>query len=400
MDPISLVAAGSAALSCCLAAITLVIVATRRAPPAADHRELSAALDRLSARTERAETAHRDEQRAMRAENETSARALREEVAASVHRLASDVAERLDRLRAENVAQLDAMRATVEEKLEGTLDRRIGESFEHVSRRLEEVHRGLGEMQALAIGVGDLKRVMSNVKSRGGWAEVQLGAMLDAMLAPGQYEANVVVDLGSHERVEYAVRLPGTGGEPVLLPLDAKFPREDYERLLAAWEAGDAERAKASSEALGRVVSIEAERIYTKYVRPPRTTDFAVMYLPTEGLFAEVMRIPGLAQSVQSQFRVTVAGPTTLAALLNSLQMGFRTLAIQQRSSEVWRVLCEAKAEFQRHAEVWRKLSEHLRRAQDTISDGERRTRSLERKLRDVQELPGPEADPSAEDPR
>ena len=294
--------------------------------------------------------------------------------------------ERLDKLRAENEAKLEAMRSTVEEKLQGTLDRRLGESFAIVSDRLEQVHKGLGEMQSLAIGVGDLKRVMSNVKDRGGWAEVQLGAMLDQVLARDQYVTNAKVEPGATEIVEYAVRMPGqVDGKDVLLPIDAKFPKESYERLMTAWESGDAEATRIASEMLASVIEGEAKRIATKYIRPPNTTDFAVMYLPTEGLFAEAMRAPGLAQRVQSKWRVTVAGPTTLHALLNSLQMGFRTLAIQKRSSEVWRVLGEAKAEFQKYGDVWDKLREQLQKAQKTIDEAGTRTRAVERKLRDVE---------------
>jgi DNA recombination protein RmuC len=294
--------------------------------------------------------------------------------------------DRLDKLRQENETKLEAMRATVEEKLQGTLEKRLGESFAIVSARLEQVHRGLGEMQTLAIGVGDLKRVMSNVKDRGGWAEIQLGAMLEQMLARDQYVTNAKVDAGSAEMVEYAVRMPGqVDGKDVLLPIDAKFPKESYERLMTAWESGDAEATRIASEMLASVIEGEAKRIATKYIRPPATTDFAVMYLPTEGLFAEAMRAPGLAQRIQSKWRVTVAGPTTLHALLNSLQMGFRTLAIQKRSGEVWRVLGEAKAEFQKYGDVWDKLRDQLQKAQKTIDDAGVRTRAVERKLREVE---------------
>ncbi len=298
----------------------------------------------------------------------------------------STLMERLDKLRQENEAKLEAMRFTVEEKLQGTLEKRLGESFSLVSDRLEQVHRGLGEMQTLAIGVGDLKRVMSNVKDRGGWAEVQLGAMLDQVLARDQYVKNAKVEVGATEMVEYAVRMPGqVDGRDVLLPIDAKFPKESYERLMTAWESGDAEATRIASEMLASVIEGEAKRIATKYIRPPSTTDFAVMYLPTEGLFAEAMRAPGLAQRTQSKWRVTVAGPTTLHALLNSLQMGFRTLAIQKRSSEVWRVLGEAKAEFQKYAEVWDKVARQLETTQRTVEDAGKRTRAVERKLKDVE---------------
>jgi DNA recombination protein RmuC len=405
MDWLLVVAAAAAVLSVVLSAAHLVLVARRPTSHDGLTASLTSRVEALTTLAERTERAVREEHQAMRLEAEARGRGLREEVAGSIDRLASssvathadladrlrgEIGERLERLRAENVAQLESIRATVEDKLQGTLERRLGESFALVSDRLELVHRGLGEMQTLAIGVGDLKRVMSNVKSRGGWAEVQLGAMLEQTLIAAQYAANVPVEPGGTDRVEFAVRMPGQGGAEVLLPIDAKFPRADYERLQEAWDAGDADAARAASDALAKVVEGEAQRIHGKYLRPPHTTDFAVMYLPTEGLFAEVMRRPGLAQGLQANFRVTVAGPTTLAALLNSLQMGFRSLAIQQRSSEVWRVLGEAKAEFQRYAEEWERLSRQLQSAQNTIDSVGRRTRSLERKLRgvEVDELP------------
>lgn len=304
----------------------------------------------------------------------------------SQQQLRQAVTERLDTMRTDNETKLEAMRATVEEKLQGTLEKRLGESFALVSDRLELVHKGLGEMQTLAIGVGDLKRVMSNVKDRGGWAEVQLGAMLEQMLSHEQYVTNAKMDPSSNEVVEFAVRMPGQGdGADVLLPIDAKFPKEAYERLAAAWEAGEAEAAREAIEELTGVLEIEAKRISVKYIRPPLTTDFAVMYVPTEGLFAEAMRAPGFAQRLQAKYRVTIAGPTTLHALLNSLQMGFRTLAIQKRSSEVWRVLGEAKAEFQKYAEVWDKLEKQLHAAQRTVQDVGTRTRAVQKRLRQVE---------------
>ncbi len=316
----------------------------------------------------------------------TDVKTLADANAVAQEALRQTVTERLDKLRADNEQKLDAMRATVEEKLQGTLEKRLGDSFALVSDRLEMVHKGLGEMQTLAIGVGDLKRVMSNVKDRGGWAEVQLGAMLEQVLARDQYATNVKVEVGATEMVEYAVRMPGqSDGADVLLPIDAKFPKEAYERLMAAWDAGDGEAARAASDELAGVIENEAKRISSKYIRPPATTDFAVMYLPTEGLFAEAMRVAGLVARLQSKYRVTVAGPTTLHALLNSLQMGFRTLAIQKRSSEVWRVLGEAKAEFQKYAEVWDKLDKQLQSAQKTIHEVGTRTRAVERKLRQVE---------------
>lgn len=296
--------------------------------------------------------------------------------------------ERLEALRADNEKKLDQMRATVEEKLQSTLEKRLGESFKQVSERLETVHRGLGEMQSLAAGVGDLKKVLSNVKDRGGWAEMQLGALLDDKLARDQYVVNARIDPASKELVEFAIRLPGAeDGKDVLLPIDAKFPKEDYERLVAAWESGDGAAAAAALDALDRALELEAKKIGEKYVKPPFSTDFAILYLPTEGLFAEAMRRPGLAQRVQQKFRVTIAGPTTLSALLTSLQMGFRTLAIQKRSSEVWEVLAAAKTEFEKYALVWERLAKQLETAQNTARDAGARTRVLAKKLRSVETL-------------
>jgi DNA recombination protein RmuC len=302
--------------------------------------------------------------------------------------LKSTVEQRLEKLRAENESKLEQMRLTVDEKLQSTLEKRIGESFKLVSERLDHVHRGLGEMQALAVGVGDLKKVLSNVKDRGGWAEVQLGALLDQMLARDQYVINTRIDPEAPHTVEYAVRLPGADDRgDVLLPIDSKFPKEDYERLSAAWESGDADAARASIEALETVLEGEARKIADKYVRPPFSTDFAIMFVPTEGLFAEAMRRPGLASRLQQKYRIMIAGPTTLAALLNSLQMGFRTLAIQKRSSEVWQVLGAAKAEFEKYSKIWEKIGEQLETVQNTVKAAGVRSRAVSRKLRDVETL-------------
>ncbi len=307
----------------------------------------------------------------------------------------------LDQLRKDNEAKLKQMRLTVDEKLQGTLEKRRGESFQIVSDRLELVHKGLGEMQSLATGVGDLKRVLTNVKSRGGWGEVQLGALLEDMLTPDQYASNVAIQPGSSERVEYAVRLPGKGdGAGVHLPIDAKFPHEDYERLLTAQESGGAEEIERCAGALEKTVRLQAKTICAKYVHPPHSTDFAIMYLPTEGLFAEVIRRPGLMMELQQQHRIMVTGPTTLAAILNSLQMGFRSVAIEKRSSEVWQVLAGAKAEFRKYGEVWDKLAKQLEGAQKTVSEAGTRTRAVERKLRDVETLDGPGDEPDADLPR
>jgi DNA recombination protein RmuC len=272
--------------------------------------------------------------------------------------------------------------------LQGTLETRIGESFKLVSERLESVHKGLGEMQTLATGVGDLKRVLTNVKSRGGWAEVQLGALLENMLSPEQFVRNARIKPGSAEMVEFAVQMPGAEeGRRVLLPIDAKFPHEDYERLMRAQERGDAEEVEAASLALAGAIRREAKRIADKYIDPPATTDFAILYLPTEGLFAEAIRRDELLTDIQQKFKVTLAGPTTLAAYLTALQMGFRTMAVQKRSSEVWRVLGEAKAEFDKYGLVWDKLRKHLETAQRTVEEAGTRTKAVARKLRSVEAL-------------
>ncbi|MBZ9864220.1 DNA recombination protein RmuC [Mesorhizobium sp. CA15] len=297
----------------------------------------------------------------------------------------------LEHLRKENEAKLEQMRLTVDEKLQGTLETRLGESFKIVSDRLELVHKGLGEMQTLATGVGDLKRVLTNVKSRGGWGEMQLEMILQDLLTVDQYAKNVRINPDSNEVVEFAIRLPGKNDDaPVYLPIDAKFPQEDYERLLAAQDVGTPVEIEAAGLGLERAIRLQAKTISDKYLHPPHSTDFAIMYLPTEGLFAEAIRRPGLGADIQSKYRVVLTGPTTLAALLTSLQMGFRTLAIEKRSSEVWQVLGAAKAEFRKYGEVWNKLGKQLDTAKRTVEDAGRRTRALERKLRDVEtvELP------------
>ena len=301
------------------------------------------------------------------------------------------LAASLETLRAGNEVKLEEMRATVDEKLTGTLNERLGENFKAVSERLEAVHKGLGEMQSLATGVGDLKRVLTNVKARGGWGEMQLGGLLQDMLTPEQYAAQVGVRPGSSERVDFAVRLPGRGeAAQIWLPIDAKFPQEDYERLHVAQEQGLIEEIEARSKELERTVRLQAKSVGAKYVCPPHTTDFAILYLATEGLFAEVIRRPGLIQELQSQHRVMVTGPTTLAAILNSLQMGFRSLAVEKRSSDVWRVLGEAKAEFAKYGVVWEKLGKKLEEAKTLHDDVSVRTRAVDRKLKGVEVLEAP----------
>jgi DNA recombination protein RmuC len=302
------------------------------------------------------------------------------------------VEHRLERIQQDNSAKLEQMRQTVDEKLQSTLEKRLSESFRQVSERLELVHKGLGEMQILAAGVGDLKRVLSNVKTRGVFGETQLGALLEQVMAPEQYEKNVATRPGSRERVEFAIKLPGHDDVPVLLPIDAKFPIEDYQRLQAAQEAGDKAALEMAEKALEARVKLEAKTIAEKYVEPPHTTDFALLYLPFEGLFGEVLRRPGLFDQIQRQFRVTICGPTNLLAYLNSLQMGFRTLAIQQRSSEVWKVLGTVKSEFGKFAEVLANTKRQLQTVANTIDQAEVRTRQIERKLKDVEALPGADA--------
>lgn len=304
---------------------------------------------------------------------------------------------RLKDIETNNATKLEEMRRTVDEKLHATLEQRLGESFKLVSDRLEQVHRGLGEMQTLAAGVGDLKKVLTNVKTRGTWGEVQLEALLEQLLTPDQYAKNVATVPKSSERVEFAIRLPGRsstdgGGAPVWLPLDAKFPREDYERLIDAQERADPVAVEEASRALEARVRSEARTIAEKYVSPPHTTDFALLYLPTEGLYAEVLRRPGLTDLLQRDYRVTIAGPTTLTALLNSLQMGFRTLAIEKRSSEVWQVLGAVKTEFGKFGDVLAKTKKQLETVANSIDMAEQRARVMNRKLRDVEALPGEQA--------
>ena len=297
---------------------------------------------------------------------------------------------KLGAIQQDNATKLEQMRATVDEKLQSTLETRLGQSFKLVSERLEAVQRGLGEMQSLASGVGDLKRVLSNVKTRGILGEMQLGALLEQMLTLDQYASNVATVPGSDDRVEFAIRLPGSDRDSqVWLPIDAKFPREDYERLLDAQQLADVDAVERAASALERRIRDEAKTIRAKYISPPATTDFAILFLPTEGLYAEIIRRPGLFESLQREQRVTIAGPTTLSALLNSLQMGFRTLAIQQRSSEVWQTLAAVKNEFGKFGDVLVMVRKKLDEAGKHLDNTSKRTRAIERKLRDVEILPG-----------
>lgn len=344
---------------------------------------------------------------------DAAAKALREEVQGTLARLGEGIGEkvtalssrteerqealrqtvetRLDVLRTENAAKLDQMRQTVDEKLQGTLEQRLGASFKLVSDQLEQVFRSVGEMQSLATGVGDLKRVLTNVKSRGTWGEVALGGLLEQVMVEDQFERNVEVVPASGQRVEYAIRLPGgTNGDggAVWLPIDAKFPTEDYERLVEASERGDPEGVETAAKAMEARIRAAGREICAKYVHPPHSTDFGVLFLPTEGLFAEVVRRPGLIDALQNECRIVVTGPTTLMALLSSLRMGFRTLAIQKRSSEVWRVLAAVKSEFEKFGDVMDKVSKKLQEAQSAVDQAGTRRRAVDRKLRGVEAMP------------
>jgi len=301
------------------------------------------------------------------------------------------VEKQLQALREDNSRKLEQMRATVDEKLQSTLEQRLGESFKQVSERLEQVYKGLGEMQTLATGVGDLKKVLTNVKTRGTWGEIQLGNILEQILTPDQYDTNVATRKNSSERVEFAIRLPGQDARSetvVWMPIDSKFPQEDYQRLMDAQEAADKDLADRSMKRLEARIKTEAKNIREKYIDPPYTTDFGIMFLPVEGLYAEVLRQPGLCDTLQRDHRVVVTGPTTLAALLNSLQMGFRTLAVEKRSSEVWELLGVVKTEFGKFGDVLARTKKKLQEAGNTIDQAAVRSRAIERKLRKVQEIP------------
>jgi DNA recombination protein RmuC len=371
-----------------------------------------------SARTEAAVTATQLRQEVVRTLTEISdatARTLKDLAAAEklqleafskqIESLTKTSGEKLEAVRAtvegelksmksDNATQLEQMRLTVDEKLQGTLEKRLGESFKQVSERLEQVHKGLGEMQSLATGVGDLKKVLTNVKTRGTWGEVQLGALLEQVLSPDQFDKNVSTKRNG-ERVEFAIKLPGQGidkSEIVWLPIDAKFPVEDYQRLIEAQERADIEGIETAGKELENRVRGCARDICEKYLAPPNTTDFGILYLPIEGLFAETIRRTGLIEGIQRNYRVIVAGPTTLWSILNSLQMGFRTLAIEKRTSEVWNLLAGVKTEWMKYGEVLDAVEKKLHQATDTIEKAKVRSRAIGRKLKDVQELPASEA--------
>jgi DNA recombination protein RmuC len=419
----------AAAVALLVAVLALLAALLRRGAAAVDLAPLLAKLAAAERAQERAERALRDEMGRSREEGAAAARGLRGEVAASLkgfsdsvgrylaqvaqwqkgqmdtmaqqvaalsagtdqrmEQLRATVEERLERIREGNERHLEEMRRTVDEKLQGTLEARLGESFRLVTAQLEQVHRGLGEMQTLAAGVGDLKRVLQNVKVRGGWGEVQLGSLLEQCLHRDQYDVNVATREGSDERVEFAIRLPGRGeaDAPVWLPIDAKFPLEDYTRLVDAHDRADPEAADAAARQLEARIRLSAREVSEKYLHPPRTTDFAILFLPTEGLYAEVVRRPGLVDALQRDSRVLVAGPTTLWALLSSLQMGFRTLAIQKRSGEVWAVLGAVKSEFGKFGDVIAKVQKKLQEASNQVDTVGVRTRAIQRRLRGVEQL-------------
>ena len=409
-----------------LLAVALARVGTLRRRGNEDA-ELKGRLEAIGAQNERLERELRTELARSRAETNQNAKIAREELTGNLSHFAqtlqsqlasganvqndrlstltqsneqrleavrATVEQRLELLRTDNTQKLEQMRATVDEKLHAVLEHRLGESFKLVSDRLEQVHKGLGEMQSLATGVGDLKRVLTNVKSRGGWGEVQLGALLEEFLSPGQFAKNVATRPGSDERVEYAIRFPGRGedGTPCWLPIDAKFPLEDYQRLQDAIERADVATVDLSRRALEDFFKTEARKIRDKYIEPPHTTDFAILFIPTEGLYAEALARPGLADSLQRDCRVMLAGPSNLHAFLNSLQLGFRTIAIEQRSSEVWKRLAAVKTEFAKFGEVLAATKKKLELASDSIGAAEVRTRAIERQLRDVEVLPEAEA--------
>lgn len=343
----------------------------------------------MAKRLETIDRSLRDEFSRNREEAGAAAKNQREELARSLESVRSIVDVRLRQLQDDNAKQIDKMRATVDEKLQGTLEKRLGESFKLVSERLEQVHQGLGAMRQLASDVGGLQRVLTNVKTRGGWSEWQLGVLLDEMLTPEQFAKNIKMREDTDERVEFAIKLPGDeNGAPVWLPIDAKFPMEHYDRLAAAQEKADPAAVESAIKTLETQLKRCAKDICEKYINPPKTTDFALLFLPSEGLYAEAIRRVGLVQNVQRDCRVTFVGPTTLAALLNSLQMGFRTLAIQKRSSEVWNLLATVKTEFGKFGDSLSAVKEKIDQASRKMEDVDVRSRAITKKLRDVEELP------------
>ena len=368
---------------------------------------LEGKLDSLQSSQERTDRSIRDEISKFREEMKIGAHQERAELTVSLKSFSDSVEqkmaavrqlvdEKLKQIQEDNTSQLDRMRETVDEKLQSTLEKRLGESFKQVSERLEQVHQGLGDMRTLAAGVGDLKKVLTNIKTRGTWGEVQLGALLEEILAPEQYAKNVRIHENSNDIVEFAIKLPGQGeqdGDHVLIPVDAKFPVEDYQRLLDAQENADAAAAEEAAKLLETIIKKEAKDIFNKYISPPVTTDFGIMFLPSESLYAEVIRRTALVQLLQREYHIQISGPSTFAAFLNSLQMGFRSLAIQKRSGEVWKVLGEVKTEFGKYGDLLDAVHKKLVNATDSMDDVRKRSRAIQRKLRTVQELPGSSAE-------
>ena len=395
--------------ACLLLAVcaALLVSLHRRAAPPDAAAALAPRLEALALAQERTDRALAAELSRSREELASQTRHLREELGLTLRDVGASLDQNLARSRDtidarlrgmqdENQKKLDEMRATVDEKLQATIEQRLGAAFKQVSDRLEAVHKGLGEMQSLAVGVGDLKRVLTNVKTRGGFGETQLEALLEHCLAPGQYARNVQTRPGSAERVDFAVRMPngpgGANGTPLWLPIDAKFPQEDYARLQDAAERGDLAGIEDAGRALETRIRGEAKSIRDKYVSPPHTTDFALLFLPTEGLYAEVLRRPGLVEALQRDGKVVLVGPTTLAAILNSLQMGFRTLAIEKRSNEVWQLLGAVKTQFGQFGALLEKVDRKLQEASSTIGDATRKTRFIHGRLGRVEALPEQDA--------
>ena len=386
------------AIGCAILFLNVVLLMRLRSSGASEARiaseirglrsEMCASIQSFSGHTEtqlsRARSELNEAITASRRDQSGGMEQLRDTVENRLERVRTAVDQRLQAIQTDNAQKLEKMRETVDEKLQSTLEARLGESFRIVSERLEQVHRGLGEMQNLAAGVGDLKRVLSNVTTRGAWGEVQLENLLTQILSPDQFERNFS-PAGNSERVEFAIKLPGAGSSPVWLPVDAKFPVETYQRLAAAAHDGNAAEVERCSRELETVIRSCAKVFSGKYLLPPRTTDFGILFLATEGLYAEALRRPGLAESLQQDFRVVLAGPTTFAALLNSLQMGFRTLAIQQRSGEVWKLLGDVKVQFGKYSDVLANIRKRLDQAVQTVDDAAVRTRVIERKLKDVE---------------
>jgi DNA recombination protein RmuC len=363
--------------------LVVIFLLVTRKPQAPDLSPLQARLDGVDRGHERVERALQADLSSQRQELSRSLTSLNDSMQHSLARISQEI-------RVDTEKKLEQIRLTVDEKLQGTLEARLGASFKQVSERLEQVHRGLGEMQNLASGVGDLRRVLTNVRIRGLWGEVQLGSLLEQILAPEQYEKNVATT-GTAERVEFALKLPGDGvdQQQVWLPIDSKFPIESYQRLVEASEKADPIAVESALKELERNIEDCAKTISSKYVKVPATTDFAILFLATEGLYAEAHRRNGLAERVQQKYRVSLSGPSALAALLNSLQMGFRTLAIQKRSSEVWKVLGEVRTEFMKYATVLEQVKKKLEEASNKIDEASTRTRVIDKKLRNVETEPG-----------